>query len=535
MHFLSDIIILLAAGVVVVALFQRLGLGAVLGYLVAGALIGPFAFGLITETEIIKLLGEYGVVFLLFIIGLELPLERIRVMRGPIFGLGLVQIIVSGALIFAAARWLGIPFQTALLIGAALSLSSTAVVLTLLSEHGKLPTRLGRSVFGILLMQDLAVGPLLAIVVALGDTGGGALTTVLSLALLKMIGAIAVIMGLGRWLLEGVFRTVSSLRSTEVFAGFTLLVLLSAAALTELSGLSLAFGALLAGMLLADTPYRHQVAAEIQPFRGILLGLFFMGVGMGIDIDLVKESSIDIALIVVCLMAAKSVVVFVITRISGLTAAESVEAGAHLSQGGEFAFVLLAAGLASGLVSSPIVQVVAVAVAISMLLTPILVRVTAFLIARWESAVAVDVNAAEETMAELEDHIVIIGVGRVGREIAIQLEEVGRKYVCLDLDPHAIAVARQNDVLVYFGDATRPEVLSAVGLDRAKALVIAIDEPRQAVKIMNLVKYILPDLTVYARARDAEHATVLEKAGAAFTVPEVIPTAVQLANLAIEK
>lgn len=540
-HFLSDAIILLTAGVAVVALFQYLRLGAVLGYLVAGCLIGPYALGLITETGTITLLGEYGVVFLLFVIGLELPLDRIRVMRGPIFGLGLFQILVTACCISLVAIALGVSSVTALLIGAALSLSSTAIILTLLSDQGRLPTRFGRSVFGVLLMQDLAVGPLLAVVVAIGATGatlGAADVTLgasLGLALIKMVAAIVVILGLGRWLLEGLYKRISSLRNSDVFAGFTLLVLLSAAALTELSGLSLAFGALLAGMLLADTPYRHQVAAEIQPFRGLLLGLFFMGVGMGVDLDLVVDRSGEIALIVTGLMALKATVMFAVARLSGLTSIESAEAGIYLSQGGEFAFVLFAAGLSSGLIDSSLAQILSVAVALTMLITPIAVRLTARVIARWELAKAIPIDVAESDLQQLSGHFVIIGVGRVGREVASQLRDAGQSYVCLDLNPHAIAIARQKYIDVFFGDATRPEVLYAVGLNRAKGLVIAIDDPRKAVQMMNLVKYILPDLTVYARARDAEHALTLETAGAASTVPELIPTAQQLANLALEK
>jgi len=233
-------------------------------------------------------------------------------------------------------------------------------------------------------------------------------------------------------------------------------------------------------------------------------------------------------------MTLKAVTMFLIARLSGLSTVESAETGVYLSQGGEFAFVLLAAGASSGLVEGPIEQVIAVAVALSMLLTPLFARATAFIIARWELATAVDVDAVGEEIGELKDHIIIIGVGRVGREVAVRLEDAGRAYVSLDLDPHAIAVARQQGISVYFGDATRPEVLDAVGLNRALALVIAIDDPHRAVQMMNLVKYILPDLKVYARARDAQHAKTLERAGAASTVPEVIPTATQLADLALK-
>lgn len=534
---LIDVIVLLAFGVATVAVFQRLKFGAVLGYLVAGAIIGPFGLGLVTATETITLIGEYGVVFLLFIIGLELPLDRIRVMRGPIFGLGFTQIIISSILIFGAALWLGLPTSTALLLGAALSLSSTAVVLSLLSEQGRLTTRFGRSVFGVLMMQDLAVGPLLAVVVAAGVVGVGAgdsIVETLGWAFVKMLAAILVILGVGRWLLERLFMSISGLRNNDIFAAFTLLVLLGAAALTEFGGLSLAFGALLAGMLLADTPFRHQVAAEIQPFRGLLLGLFFMGVGMGIDMDLVSQQSAAIALIVISLMVTKAIVMFGIARFSGLPTSESVEAGVYLCQGGEFAFVLLAAALTSGLVEGSTAQIVSVAVALTMLLTPLVARLLGLIIIRWEVAAAIPVDSAETEMEGLQGHVIIIGAGRVGREVAAQLSSAGRPHACLDLDPHAIAAARKQGVKVYFGDATRPEVLDAVGLERALALVIAIDDPREAVQMMNVVKYILPDLTVYARARDADHARALERAGARTTVPELIPTANQLAEMALK-
>ena len=530
---LTQIIILLLGAVVTVAVFQRIGFGAVLGYLVAGVLVGPFGLALVTDTETISILGEFGVVFLLFIIGLELPIDRIRVMRVQIFGLGLVQILSTALVIFWISRLLGIGPVEASIIGIALALSSTAVVLTLLSEQGRLPTRMGRTVFGVLLMQDLAVGPILAVVVTVG-AGDGSIMENLGFAIVKMIAAIAIILGLGRWLLVQLFVTIGALRNIEIFAAFTLLVLMSAAAITETGGLSLAFGAFLAGMLLADTPFRHQVAAEIQPFRGLLLGLFFMGVGMGIDVDLVAESSRTIALYLVGLLALKAAVIFTITRISGLSTAEAAESGVYLSQGGEFAFVIFAAALNSGLIASPLVQIISVTVGLSMLVTPAIVRMVALLIERWELASAVSVDDAQEEIEALSDHIVIVGVGRVGLAVASTLQEEGRPYVGLDMDPHAIAAARQQGIQVYFGDATRPEVLYAIGLERARALVIAIDDPKRAVQMTNTVQYILPNLTIYARARDAEHARDLEKAGAASTVPEVIPTAAQLANLAMK-
>ena len=532
-NLLTEVIILLAASVAVVFIFQRIGLGAVLGYLVAGGLIGPFGLELVTDTGTITVLGEFGVVFLLFIIGLELPFERLRVMRGPILGLGLLQILLTTAMIFAVSTLLDMSITEAVIVGAALSLSSTAVVVTLLSDQRKLSTRIGRNVFSVLLMQDLAVGPFLAVVVVVGSGDGPIIETV-GLAFVKMIAAIVVILGIGRWLLIRLFVTIGSLRNPEIFAGFTLLVLLSAAGLTEIGGLSLAFGAFLAGMLLADTPFRHQVAAEIHPFRGLLLGLFFMGVGMGIDTDLVAERSGDIALLVTGLIGLKAVIMFTIAKVSGVPTVEAAETGLYLSQGGEFAFIILAAAFGSGLISGFVVQIVSVIVALSMLITPICVRLFGVGVVRWEIATAISVDDAQNEFDMLNGHIVIVGIGRVGRTIAGQLQEANQSYVGLDTNPHAIAAARLQGVRVYYGDATKPEVLDAIGLDRARAIVIAIDDPTKAIKMINVVKYILPDLAVFARARDAEHARDLEKAGAASTVPEVIPTAMQLANLALK-
>ena len=241
--------------------------------------------------------------------------------------------------------------------------------------------------------------------------------------------------------------------------------------------MSLAFGAFLAGMMLADTPFRHQVAAEIQPFRGLLLGLFFIGIGMGIDTELVLESNRTIALHLVGLLALKAVLIFIIARISGLTTTDSAEAGVYLSQGGEFAFVIFAAALSSGLISGPLVQIVSVTVALTMLITPALVRFVAWVISRWELASAVSVDDAQNEIEVLSDHIVIVGMGRVGLAVAKTLREAGRPYVGLDMDPHAIAAARLQGIQVYFCDATRPEVLYAIGLERASALVIVIDDP----------------------------------------------------------
>ncbi len=259
-----------------------------------------------------------------------------------------------------------------------------------------------------------------------------------------------------------------------------------------------------------------------------------MGVGMGIDTDLIAERGGDIALLVVGLISLKAIIMFTIAKVSGVPTVEATETGLYLAQGGEFAFVILAAAFGSELISGFIVQIVAVTVALSMLITPICIRLFDIGVTRWEIATAVSVDDALNEFEKLKGHIVIVGIGRVGRTIAGQLQKVNQSYIGLDMDPHAIAAAANQGVRVYYGDATKPEVLDAIGLDRARALVIAIDDPAKAIQMINIVKYIFPDLAVFARARDAEHARDLEKAGAVSTVPEVIPTAMQLANLALK-
>ncbi len=527
--YLIEVIVILLAAVISVLIFQRLKLGSVLGYLVAGTVIGPTGLGLVSDLEGTRALAEFGVVFLLFMVGLELPFERIRLMRGRTFGLGAAQVIVTGAAIAIVALVAGLGGPAAVVIGAGLALSSTAIVLQVLSERGDITTRFGRSAFMVLLIQDLAVGPFLVCVLALGSATTS-IPAALGVAAVKVAVAVLAILGIGRLILRHAVLPVAQLRDREIFAALTLLVVLATATLTQLAGLSMAFGAFLAGMLFAETNYRHQVGAVILPFRGLLLGLFFVTVGMSVDLDLIWREGGAIALLVLLLLFGKAALLGGLAWMFGTPASQALNLGILLSQAGEFAFVLLGVGMASGALGAEEGQMLLVVAALTMVLTPFLGRLGKAVSDRIERIEAVRVEDLPEDSEMLSEHVVIAGYGRVGQAVAARLEAAGVPYVAVDLDPHRIAQARQRGLPVFYGDVTRPDILDALHIERAHSVVVAVDSPDAALQMVAMVCYIFPDLEVFARARDAEHARELEKLGAHAAVPELVATGVKLAS-----
>ena len=527
--FLLEVIVILLAAVLAVPLFQQLGLGAVVGYLVAGAVIGPSGAGLVTEVETIDALAELGVVFLLFTVGLELPFERLRVLGAQMFALGVAQILVTGVAIAAVALLFGAAPLTAALIGGALALSSTAIVLRLLSDRGALTSRFGRSAFAVLLVQDLAVGPMLVCVFVLGRDDMP-LSMALGFALLKMTVAVMAILGVGRIVMRHAVWPVARIRDPEIFAALTLFLVLATGMITMLAGLSMAFGAFLAGMLLAETRYRLQVAAEIQPFRGLLLGLFFMSVGMSVDLELTFEQAAPIASLVPGIILGKAALLALLGRLFRLPWSQAISLGILLSQGGEFAFVLFGAAHGEGLLPPATGQILIIAVALTMLITPALAQLGRRVAQRLERASVVGAEAMPQESSALSDHVVIAGFGRVGSAVAIKLRSAGVPFIALDLDPHRIAQARESGFPVFYGNATRPEVLAAVHVERARAVVVAVDDVRAALQLVTLLGYIFPDLKVYARAKDDAHAAELEAAGADTVIPELVATGIKLAG-----
>ena len=518
---LVELIIVLAAMVAIAALFARLRLGPVLGYLTAGIVIGPAALGLVSGSQLTSILGELGVVFLLFMIGLELPIRRIRTIGGRILAMGVFQVVATMMLIAWLVIGLGGSLATALAVGAGLSLSSTTIVLRQLTERGQLTSRSGRAAFAVLMIQDLLVGPLLVAILALGE-GSDNLAAVLALALLKAIAAVAAIFLVGGRILGWIYRPIAAVDTPELFTGLSVLVVIGMGYLTHAAGLSLAFGGFLAGVLLADTPYRHQVAADIRPFRGLLLGVFFVAVGLQLEPAVLWQMPGQVAVLTAALMAGKAVIIIALALAFGIDASSSWRTGILLSQGGEFAFVLWQAAGDAGVMNPELSRLLIVVVAVSMALTPLLFALVELVGRRPAPGLALlnDPSGAER----LEDHVVVIGCGTVGRHVVSGLMAEGLTVVALDNDGEKVRRLRTKTELAFFGDAMQPEMLEMMHVERALAVIVALDNPRQGSLLVGLLRYLFEDLPILARAHDEAHGIELTRAGATTVVPEVIDT-----------
>ena len=525
--FLSETLIFLIAAVVVAPVFQRLRSSLVLGYLVAGVMIGPGILGLISGSKQVHNIAELGVVFLLFTIGLELSVDRLKVIRNQIFGVGTAQVVVTSVVIASIAWSVGFTLPTAVIIGGGLALSSTAVVLQLLSERGELASRRGRLTFAILLLQDLAVVPLLALVPAFAGQGDDTVTALLwtlGTALLLLAG-VAVF---GRFVVRPLFRAVAVGRSSELFAAVTLAVLLGMAWLTGTFGLSLAIGGFLAGLLLAETEYRHQVVADIQPFRGLLLGLFFMTVGISLDLGIIIENTLLVLGLLAGLIVLKTLITMVLCRISGVSIAMSLNTAMVLSQAGEFGFVLFALAGGFGLLEAREATILGAVIALSMALTPGLAWLGNRLNKRLEAQFAERQEDMRAESADLKDHVIIAGFGRVGQSVVKTLTAAGIPYAAVEFEPTRVAEARAQGLSVHYGDASRVDVLEALGADRARAAVIILDNATAAERVVNLLHQRFPKLTIYVRARDNAHKRRLSRAGASGIVHETYELSLHL-------
>lgn len=529
-HDLAALGLVLLAGLVCAGASVRLGGGPVLGYLLAGVLVGPALFDLFAVTPLVHALAEFGVVFLLFAIGLELPLARVRSIGLRPLVIGILQVGLTMAAVFAVAVALGRPWSEGLVLAMALSLSSTAVVLRLLADRGELATRHGRTAFAVLILQDLAVGPMLVALLVLAGAegeGGGALAGILKPLLAGGL-LIAVVLSFARRPVEWLYGRVAALGLDELVVGTTLLLALVFALAAELAGLSLAFGGLLAGMVLAETAYRHRVAADIRAFRGLLVGLFFLTVGMQLDLARALAAwplTLGVAL---GLYLGKGLLVAALARLFGHDLRRALHLGVLLGQGGEFAFVLFAAAGAAGLVAPEVAAPVSLAVAVGMAATPLLVGL---LPAPGGGEERAD-GALPSAEAEVEHggHVVVAGAGSVGRQVAQSLRERGIPVVGLDVDPGRVAAARRRGLPFYYGDVTHPDVLDDVRIDLAAAVVLALDGPRRTRHVMAFLRYLFPDKPVLVRAHVEEEVEDYLSLGAAVVVPEVVQTGRHIAD-----
>jgi CPA2 family monovalent cation:H+ antiporter-2 len=527
-----QVLVFLLAPVVVVPIFRWLRSSQILGYLAAGVLTGPHALGLIENSALTQALAELGLAFLFFAIGLELSLDRLRVMRRLVFGLGALQVAATAAAIGLVAYALGAGPGAAFVIGGGLALSSTAFVLQLLVERGEQVTRSGRTAFAVLLFQDLAVVPLLAIVAVLGH-GQPSPGLALAWAALKAIVALVLIVALGRLALRPVFRTVAATRSPELFVSATLLVVLGTGWLTVQGGLSLPLGAFLAGLLLSETEYRHQVEADIRPFRGLLVGLFFLTVGLSIDLALVAGRWPLILALLCALLIGKSGILFALCLAFRESLAVAARVALLLAQGGEFAFILFGAAMEHALLDVPTGQILVASVALSMIATPFLATLGRTLADRLQQRGPTDLTRLEEQAEAYADHVLIAGFGRVGQTVATMLDAAGVPYVALDLDHGRVIRCRARGLPAFYGDASRVDVLSAAGAGRARAAVLTMDHPTDIDRAVSALHQHFPKLLIFVRGRDPHHCRRLAQIGATAVVPEAVEASLQLGSIVL--
>jgi CPA2 family monovalent cation:H+ antiporter-2 len=539
--FLREALVLLAAAGLAVPLLNRIRVNPILGYLLIGGVIGPYGLGLlaadypflshaiISDIDGVRGLAEIGVVFLLFMIGLELSLERLWSGRALVFGMGSLQILLTAGLIAWIATGLGVEEPTALIVGAALSLSSTAIVMQLLIHGRRQFSAVGKTGFAILLMQDLAVVPILFMVGVIATPGAGGLAAGLAGALGKATLAIVLIYLAGRLLLRPVLRQVAQTRSPEMFTAAVLLTVIGVSALTARFGLSMALGAFLAGLLLAETEYRHQIEVDIEPFKGLLLGLFFMSVGMGIDWRQVLTSPLEIAAMVTGLWLLKALVITGLAMAFGRPRHVAAEAGMLLGQGGEFAFVIVGVATSLGVVGGVLEQQILIVTGLSMLLTPLVAHLARQLSAALERKRLSAAADSDESFADCEGHIIIAGFGRVGQTLARALDAEGLAFVALDADAAMTAGLKDRHLPVFYGDASRSEILAKAGIGHAAAVVVTMNDPEAASRIVHEIHQRWPLMPIHARARDPEHARRLLELGASFCTPETVEASLQLA------
>ena len=524
-HYLVDILALLAAAVIAVPIFQRLGLGSVLGYLAAGAVVGPWGLSFIDQTEEIRHIAEFGVVFLLFIIGIELKPARLWAMRRMVFGLGTAQVMVTGLAIAGLSLLFDQSLRTAVIIGFGLALSSTAFGLQILTERGEMGTAHGHTAFSILLLQDLAVVPLLTLVSMLAlDT---TLLVGIEFAILEAVLVIASVILVGRFFLSPVLRLVATSRTSEVFTAAVVFAVLGTAWLMEEVGLSLALGAFLAGLMMANSHYRHQVIADIEPFRGILLGLFFMGVGMSIDFGLLSRQGALIAGLALGLLLVKSMIIWVLCRLMRIGTPDTMRVSLLLSQSGEFGFVLFGLATISGVLPEDLFHILTLLVALTMVTTPLMANLGEYL-SRRLTRTADRHDVSTDHIDDRQPHVIIAGFGRVGRRIARILQAANVPYLAVDYNADRVLEGRRDGFSAFYGDVSKADVLKAAGAEQAGVLVCTIDQVAPAVRLVNILRQRYPDIPIYTRGHDKQHCDQLLTAGATLAISETLEASLQI-------
>jgi monovalent cation:proton antiporter-2 (CPA2) family protein len=532
-EYLTDIIILLSAAVIVVPLFQSLGLGAIPGFLIAGIVLGPSGLGYIESYDEISHFAELGVVLLLFVIGIEINPARLWKMKGLVLGLGSLQILTTGGILTVIAHeFLDVSWEVSLLIGLALALSSTAFVLQLLTDRKMLSSPYGSPSVAVLLLQDLAVVPLLAFVSLMGSPE---LTIVedVFLALAEAVIILGLIIVVARYVLNPLFNMLARFGSPEIFTASALLLVLGSAQAMESLGLSMAMGAFIAGLLIADSSYRHQIIAEVQPFRGLLLGLFFMSMGMSLNLDRFLDNPLVLIAAVMALIAVKSCTLWSLARLFGIKNKASVSVALLLAQGGEFALVLFALAKGIDILDEALFQHLLIIVLISMLATPALEKLAyrIFSASRKSISTIPEVDFGERKQGAKP--VILAGFGRMGHRVGYIMELMKIPYVAIDRDVSLVDRERADGKSVYYGDAQLPEVLRAAGVDDASLVIVSIDDLEATERVVSSLHSSFPDIPVFARGHDLIKCRDLIALGAHFTVSETLEASAVLAHAAL--
>lgn len=545
--YLRETLMFLALTGILIPLLQRWRVNQVLGFLAVGTIVGPFGLGLLAQDypwlawftfprrEGVVALADLGVLFLMFMIGLELSAERLWALRRWVFGAGTIQVTVSAGIIGGFAYYFGNTLEASAILGFVLSLSSTAVVMQLMTERRTMGTPLGQAGFSILMLQDLAVVPLLILMGVLASGASDNLAALIGMTLLKSIGGIVLIYLLGRRVIRPLFHSFAQQRQPDVFMALTLLATLGIAGLTEMAGLSMALGAFLAGLLLAETEFKHEVEVTIEPFKGLLMGLFFMSVGMTIDVREVAASPVWLPASVVGLFLIKTLVISVIFRAGGFNWGRAIEGGALLGQGGEFTFIVVGYAMTANLMPSSIGQFIMLVVSVSLFATPLVAKAGHAFGEWWETRNPNQAGNIDNTVIDpVAGRVIIAGFGRVGQLVAQLVSTQGIPYVAFETNARLIAKLHPLGIPVYFGDAARVELLRKVHAEKAAAIVLTMDHPASALHAVKAIRREYPDVPLFARSRDEKHALALKQAGASYVIPETLETGLQLSAFVLQ-
>lgn len=536
-HILLHVVLLLTIAVITVSLSRRLHFPPILGYIIVGIIVGPNGFGWIQKEENIELLAEFGIVFLLFAIGLEFSFSQMYAMRKQVFGLGTAQVVTTAGVVYLIATLAGLDANTAIVIAGAFALSSTAIVIKQLTEQSEIQSRHGRSAVGILIFQDIMAIPLLILIPTLAMSGGddGALTWALTMAFIKGVLVVVIMHLIGKYLLRPLFHEVATAKSQELFTLTVLTVALGAAAFTEEMGLSMTLGAFLAGMMLSETEYRHQIESDIRPFQDILLGLFFVTVGMLISIDILAKHFWVIIAVTLAIFIVKGAILYLISRLFQKEGGVALRIALSLSQVGEFGLVLITLAFTYKLLPEEIGNILLTAAVLSMSIAPFLVKFNGKIAKKLhKSSYSVSHHEIENTIAEdnkhIQDHVILCGFGRVGQTVSRFLHNSNKRFIALDMDIKRVHEARAAGESVYYGDAAKETILNAASLSKAKSVIITFSDFHASMKILKTIRSLDPNIPILVRTLDDQHVNELTEAGANEVVPDTFESSIMLAS-----